>query len=114
MSISWGRTERFKFSSGGGLSSWVPPSLAAVYSITYKQDPFKKPKAHTVLYFGESADLSRDVTSIDQVVDHFVDSNIGPDELFVFIHPMPGSTRFERIKVQQSLIGDYRPRGNGF
>ena len=113
MSISWGRRERFRFNAGGALSAWVPPSLAAVYSITYKQDPDKKPKAHTVLYFGETSDLSRE--SINQVLNECVDvQHMGPDELFVFIHPMPGSSSGERSKVQHSLIGDYRPRGNGF
>jgi hypothetical protein len=113
MSISWGRRERFRFSPGGALSSWVPPSLPAVYSITYKQDPDNKPKAHTVLYFGETSDLSRE--SINEVLNECVDVQyMSPDELYVFIHAMPGSSSFERSKIQNSLIGDYRPRGNGF
>lgn len=114
MSISWGRRDRFKFSAGGAFCAWVPPHLAAVYSITYRKDPHTYPKAHTVLYFGESSDLSQDVASIDQLLDHLVDSDICGNDLYVFIHPMPGSTRMERSKVQQSLISDYMPRGNGY
>lgn len=93
---------------------WMPPPLAAVYSITYKQDPENKPKYHTVLYFGETSDLSQEVGAIKQVLSDSVDMQFYPDELFVFVHPMPGSTRFERSEIQSALVRDYRPRGNGY
>jgi hypothetical protein len=114
MSINWGRREKFRFTSAGSLSAWAPPQVAAVYSISYKQDPDKKPKAHTVLYFGEAQDLSQDVGSINQVLDECIDVHMDAEDLFVFVHPMPGSSRFERTMVQKVLIGDYRPRGNGY
>jgi hypothetical protein len=114
MSISWGRNERYRFTASGTLSGWVPPPLAAVYSITYKQDPHKKPKAHTVLYFGEASDLSQEITSVDQILDSFVLHDLGANDLYVFVHPMPGSTKYERSQVQRALVGDYRPRGNGY
>src|SRR5262245_59218870 len=114
MSISWGRSERVRFNSAGPFTSWVPPALAAVYSITYKQDPSNKPKAHTVLYFGEASDLAQESPSIRQFLDQIGDSSLGPADLFVFIHPMPGSTKWERSQIVKTLIGDYRPRGNGY
>lgn len=114
MSISWGLTDRIKFSSGGQLSNWVAPSLPAVYSVTYKQDPANKAKHHTVLYFGEASDLSKETQTISQFLAEIGESDIDPSELFIFIHPMPGSTQHERTKVMQTLIRDYRPRGNGY
>ncbi|HEY9784698.1 MAG TPA: hypothetical protein V6D17_04785 [Candidatus Obscuribacterales bacterium] len=114
MSISWGHRERYRFIKGGAMSGWTPPAVAAVYSITYKQDPRNKPKSHTVLYFGEASDLSQELPSVDEVLHNWVDESIGADDLYVFFHQMPGSTKFERSRVQQSLVGDYRPRGNGF
>lgn len=114
MGISWGRSERFTFTPGGQLAKWVAPTVAAVYSITFKQDPRNKPKSHTVLYFGEAADLSVEAPSVSEVLNEVPDSSIGPGDLFVFIHPMPGSTRYERAKILQTLIGDYRPPGNGY
>jgi hypothetical protein len=114
MAISWGLTERVKFTSGGQLSNWVAPSLPAVYSVTYKRDPANKAKAHTVLYFGEASDLSRETPTINQFLIEIADSDVRPSDLFIFIHPMPGSTQHERMKLMQTLIGDYRPRGNGY
>ncbi len=114
MSISWGIRERYKFTAGGALPAWTPPSMPAVYSITYKQDPQKKPKAHTVLYFGESSDLSQESASINRVLETWRFTGGVPEDLYVFVHPMPGSSQYERAKVQHELVNDYRPHGNGY
>ena len=114
MTISWGRLNRVRFNSAGPFSTFVPPAVAALYSITYKQDPGKKPKSHTVLYFGEASDLAREIPSVNQFLHEIADSDITPDDLFVFVHPMPDSTRYERAQMLKTLIGDYRPRGNGY
>lgn len=114
MSISWGRTQRFKFTSGGALLVWRAPEIPAVYSITYKQDARNKPKSHTVFYFGESADLSKEEHSIGQILANWKSSGGIIDDLFVFIYPMPGSSQYDRSLVQRSLVNDYLPRANGY
>jgi hypothetical protein len=113
MSISWGLKERVKFSPGGPLASWVPPQMAAIYSITYRQDPTNKPKAHTVLYFGEASNLREEPPSVHNLLEE-IPIEVGASDMFIFIHAMPDSSRFERAALMQSLIGDYRPPGNGY
>ena len=112
--VSWGMRQRYKFVSCGALRSWVPPMMPAVYAITYKQDPHNKPKAHTVLYFGESEDLSQQAMGHAQwVVDYWRRSGGGmADDLFVFIHPMSGSSSHERSKVCERLVNEYQPHVN--
>lgn len=113
MSISWGRRERYKFRTGGVLKSWVPPAGPAVYAITYKQDPHNKPKAHTVLYFGQAADLAEEAPNLNRkVLESWADTGGGVDDLYVFVLPMSGSSGYDRLKIQQQLVGDYRPFAN--
>jgi len=113
MGISWGMRERFKFASGGSLGTWVPPALAGVYAVTYKQDPRNKPKSHTVLYFGESEDFSKLAASVCQrVVGLWKEGGGAADDFFVFFHPMSGSSQFDRHRIQERLIAEYQPHGN--
>jgi hypothetical protein len=114
MAISWGLTDRVKFSAGGQLSNWVAPSVPAVYSVTYKRDPALKAKSHTPLFFGEASDLSKETHTIKQFLTEIADNDVAPSDLFIFVHPMPGSTQHERTKLMQTLIREYRPRGNGY
>src|SRR5258706_6900640 len=102
MSISWGKSERYKFTPGGTFIGWTPPMVPAVYAITYKQDSQNKPNSHTVLYFGEAADLSQEAPSLNaKVLETWRDTGGEADDLYVFVHPMSGSTKSERSKVQQ-------------
>ncbi len=115
MSISWGMRQRFKFTSAGALSSWTPPVIPAVYAITYKQDPQNKPKSHTVLYFGQAEDISTQSEVYHRSVLE-VWSEHGRDvrDLFIFVHPMPGSSSHERGQVHQQLIAEYGPECNKY
>lgn len=111
--ISWGRHEKFSFSSCGVLNSWSAPTVSAVYAVTYQRDPQNKPRAHTVLYFGESEDLSRQAESIKREMSEVWQREGGNStDLFVFIHPMNGSTRVERSRVLERLVLEYQPHGN--
>lgn len=112
MSISWGIKERFKFTAAGSLKSWEPAPMSAVYAITYRQNT-DRPKAHTILFFGQADDLSREAHELDrQVIEAWKDSGHDVSELYVFVHPMPGSTSGLRAKVQEQLVAEYRPRCN--
>ncbi len=110
--VSWGMRDRFKFIACGRLKSWTPPALAGIYAVTYRQDGQNKPKAHSVVYFGESADMSKQPGITDETqFEGCVDSS-SIEDLYVFIHPMPESSKFERAKVQDRLVSEYQPRAN--
>ena len=112
MSISWGVKERIKFIAAGPLTSWKPPAVPAVYAITCKQNP-DRPKMHTVLFFGQANDLSRETHELDrQVIDAWKSSGHDVSELYVFVHPIPGSTSGQRFKMQEQLVAEYRPPCN--
>jgi hypothetical protein len=112
-SVSWGRRERYKFASCGNLNGWVPPVVPAVFAITYKQDPHNLPKTHTVLYFGECEDLSKQAVSLNRkVVDFWMGNGGTEDDLYVFVHQMDGSSKFDRSKVQERLVAEYQPHVN--
>lgn len=112
--VSWGRRARYKFMSLGELANVTPPNMSAVYAITYKQDGEGKPKSHTVFYFGEAEDLSRDVAAVqDGITDLWLTGGGEPDDdLYVFAYPMPGSTRRQRSSVKDQLISEYGPKAN--
>ncbi|MBX9569805.1 MAG: hypothetical protein K2X77_12985 [Candidatus Obscuribacterales bacterium] len=113
MPISWGRAEKVTFSNCGALDQWVAEPTPAVYAVTYQKDPLNKPKSHTVLFFGESEDLAQQQTTIKhQVCDAWNREGGHSNELFVFVCPMKGSTKQQRIKLQQQLVLEYQPRAN--
>ncbi|MBS1991101.1 MAG: hypothetical protein JSS86_09170 [Cyanobacteria bacterium SZAS LIN-2] len=113
MSISWGKKQRYKFNSGVPLTSWAPPACSAVYALTYKQDPAAKPKSHTVLYFGHAEDLSQQAAGFHKhVLDAWVENGGQVGELFVFVYPMDGATRWQRSSVQEQLVSEYYPQYN--
>lgn len=111
-SLSFGRRERFRFQQLGSLKQWSPPVVPGVYAITYKQSA-DRPKAHTVLCFGEVEDMAKQAETIRTEVEKWWSARGGDaGELFVFLHPMPGSTRFQRANVQSQLVAEYAPHGN--
>lgn len=113
MSVSWGKRERFKFNTVGSLISWEPPPLSGVFAVTYKQDPAKK--SHTVLFFGQAEDLSREAPDLNRrVLDLWTEGGNDVRELTVWIHPMPGSTSQQRSRIQEELIAEYRPQCNRY
>jgi len=113
MSISWGKSERFKFKGAGALINWSPETIPALYAITYKQDPQNRPKSHTVLFFGQAEVLAEQAPLYNQeILDNWTINGGRADELFVFIHPMPGSTQRHRLNAFEQLVEEYRPQGN--
>ena len=111
--VTFGKRERLKFQSVGTLPSWQSPVVPAIYAITYKQNAANRPKAHTVLYFGEADDLSKHAPSINKDVGAWWNERGGDlNELFVFIYPMPGSSQFERAHIQHQLVAEYDPQAN--
>jgi hypothetical protein len=115
MSISCGKKERFKFRAGGSLIHWSPQMVSALYAITYKQDPKNKPKSHTILFFGQAENLAEQAPAYNQnVLDDWTKNGGDPNELFIFVHPMPGSTLRDRLNAHEQLVIEYSPDGNRY
>jgi hypothetical protein len=114
MSISWGRRRRFRFDAAGPLGNCVTPTgVPAVFAVTYKRDAANKPKAHTVLYFGESSDVSKDaITQCNNIQELWQNKGGGSSELFLFFHEMPSSTAMQREAVQSQLVSESDPPMN--
>ena len=111
--ISWGRHERYKFTAYGALSEWVPPVTPAVFAITYRRDPQKTPKGHTVLLFDECNDMAQHASSIRrQILEIWAEDGGTIDDLYVFVHAMPGSTKVERARIKETLVLEYQPQAN--
>lgn len=112
-SISWGRRERYRFQATGTLHQCSPPPGAGVFAVTYRQDGEGRPKSHTVVFFGESADIAKQLPSIhDQMRQWWADYGGDASDLYLFVHPMPNSTSWERSRVQAQLVSEYDPRAN--
>jgi hypothetical protein len=114
MSISWGRRTRIRFEAAGEFTKCNPPAgMPAVFALTYKQDAANKPKSHTVLYFGESADLAKDLhAQCTDIKEKWLNTGGRETELYVFYHPMPASTLWQRASVQSQLVSEYDPPQN--
>ena len=98
--VSWGRRNRHRFGVCGELSRANAPIMSGVYAVTFKQDPQFKPKAHTVVFFGESSNLSLQLPMIGENIRRWWhEHNADEPELFVFLHPMPGSSEIDRARV---------------
>ena len=109
--VTFGKRERVRFLGRATIADWKPIEGAAVYALTYKQDPLNRPRAHTVVYFGETADLA--LPEMQNELSRWWHENSGAKgELFFFYHPMPGSNRYERNLVKEKLAAEYQPDGN--
>lgn len=113
-SISWGMRNRYRFNAYGELERWAPPIVPGVFAITYRRDPQARPKSHTVLFFGEGGDLSKLSPAISSDIRNWWNESrkTASAELYVFVHPMPGSTQWDRARVQSELVAEYDPHGN--
>ncbi|HEY9868181.1 MAG TPA: hypothetical protein V6D08_03155 [Candidatus Obscuribacterales bacterium] len=114
MSISWGKQQRVSFQGAWKLEEWSPPPSSGLFAITYKQDKTNRPKSHTVVYFGQGADLTgQGLPWCHEASDRWLDVVGGArSELYVFFHPMPHSTQLERWMLHERLIAEYRPLCN--
>ena len=111
--VSFGKRKRIRFTGGEPLKEWQPSAGAAVYAVTYQQDPVGRPKSHSVVYFGETADLSKQFPAIrEELRSWWENDGVASGDLFVFYHEMPGSSQLERENVQHQLVLEYEPRGN--
>jgi hypothetical protein len=110
--VTFGKRERVRFQAEGSLDQWRPVGVPSVYAITYKQDALARPKAHTVLFFGECENPAVEAPNINKDFETWCDKYANHSELFVFTHQMPGSSKFERARVTHALVLEYDPQAN--
>jgi hypothetical protein len=111
--MSFGKRERISFVAAGPLKNCMPQIGPAIYAVTYKQDPDRRPKSHTVLYFGETIDLSKQVSTITtDMANWWSEFGTNDAELYIFFHSMPGSSQYERVNMQHQLVLEYDPHAN--
>jgi hypothetical protein len=110
MSITWGD---YEFDGPSRLDSWTAPRRAGVYAIMYKKDAVKKPNSYTIVYFGESENLSeRGFPWEHHQAQCWIDKTGSRNNVYIGVHYMPGSTHAERSSVEQALIAKYNPACN--
>lgn len=112
-SLTFGKRDRFTFTGGVNLKEWQPSEGAAVYAITYKPNSANKPKSHKVVYFGESSDIKKHSTEIcNDLGSWWLEYGNTSSDLFIFVHEMPSSNRYERMNLQKQLSHDYQSLAN--
>lgn len=64
--------------------------------------------------FGEAENIGHQLSPLAEKLERWWQDHGGSDEpdMYVFLHPMPGSSKFERDQVREQLIAEYDPRGN--
>lgn len=99
--------------SCGRLQDWAPLTTPALFAVTYQRDPNNKPKGHTVLYFGETENMARHASSIrDNMSELWSREGGGPEDLFIFVRMMDGSSTQERSRIVENLVMEYQPQAN--
>jgi len=110
MTIKWGDVE---FEKPYSITDWEPPYRAAVYAIMMKRKPQEEPHKYTIVYFGESSNLSeRGFYRSHHKYDCWVREAGSEDNLYIGIHRMPDSTDEQRREVESDLISQYKPACN--
>ena len=108
MSIKWGN---YSFEGPYRLSSWEPPYRAGIYAIMKKAD---KPNNYTVIYFGESGNLSdRGFVNSHHKYSCFIDEAGSESGIYIGTYLMPNSSASERQKIESELVNKFKPNCNG-
>ena len=90
-----------------------PHYRAAVYTIMCKDDPANKPNEYTLIYVGESGDLSeRGFYRSHQKYECWIKYAGSVQNLYIGIHLMPDSTPADRRQIESDLITHLSPDCN--
>ncbi len=105
MTITWGEV---KFTSPVKATKWTPPKKAALYAIQYQKDPESKPDTFTLIYIGESGNLSeRGFWKNHHKYDCFMKYAREESNLYISIFAMPGSREEDRKNKEQEVLSHY-------
>jgi hypothetical protein len=98
-----------EFDGPYSISSWNPPYRAAVYAIMMKSNPINRPETYSILYFGESSNLSeRGFLRSHHKYHCFLQCAGSESNLYIGIHLMPESTLAQRQYVESNLIRQFK------
>ncbi len=107
MSINWGNLE---FDGPTPAEDWVAPSRAGLYAIYRKADPQGRPNVYTVIYFGESGNLSdRGFWRSHHRFGCWINQAGSTKNLFIGVHLMPASSEPQRKAAEGALLKEYDP-----
>jgi len=107
LAIKWGN---ISFEGPYPITNWNPPYRAAIYAIMIKEDPNNQPNMYTIIYFGESGNLSdRGFYSSHHKFQCWLNQAGSEYNIYIGICKMPNSTPEERKRIESALINQYRP-----
>lgn len=87
------------------LFQWDAPRKSGVYVIMMKGNAQAEPNTYSRVYIGQSGDLEdRGFPRSHHKYPCWKRTAGSDDNLFIAIHPMPGSSEKERTDLEQSLI----------
>lgn len=110
MSITLGN---HAFEGPVSMNDWSPPNRAGVYAIMIRSDPVGKPNTYTVVYLGESGNLSeRGFWKAHHKYNCWLRLAGSAEALFIGTYLMPNSAEKERKAVENSLVERYKPGCN--
>lgn len=93
------------------LDEWIPSSESGVIAILHKNDNMLGPDTFTMDYCGEVRNFARlrSYPWIKQREKKLLACAGSPEQLYVAVCSMPGSSRVDRKKLTESLVGAYNP-----
>jgi hypothetical protein len=107
MTIKWGE---ISFDGPYPITKWDPPRKAAVYVIMM---PGKEKGYYKLIYVGETENLSdRGFYKSHHAYDCWIKEAGNESKLSIGIHAMPGSTKDDRLKIEQQIKSKYSPACN--
>lgn len=100
-----------QFSDPIRLNNWDPPFRAGLYAILIP-DQAIQPKPFSVVYFGESGNMSERGFSSHHKRSCWLTRAGNENNLWIATYLMPNSIEQERTTIESRLISKYRPPCN--
>ena len=103
MTITWNSVE---FTSPRKIAEWDPPMRAAIYAVSI---PSEQPNTYTLIYVGESGNLSvRGFYRDHHKFGCWLNKAGTLDNIYISLRLMPDSTPEQRRAVEAQVIGSWQ------
>lgn len=114
MSINIGISNPLQFSGPSLLKYWTPPKTSGLYAIlSFSNGLLLKPNTWSVLYIGETGDLSdRGFPTSHHAYQRWISASGSSDNLYIAAYLTQFLTPAQRRKYEQQLISEYQPPCN--
>lgn len=111
--IRLGSLAGYPFEGPRALGGWTAPERAAVYAISYLDDPGRKPERHAVIYIGHSDDLSAEGFPFQhRRAPCWIERAGSRWKVFISTYEVPGGRRSHREQIARELTAVYQPGCN--